>query len=93
MPLIPDPSTSDSQTVDGTSRVMTPTMGAEETWRFICTTDCYIAQHPTAPVVAVADGNMFWPAKVPLDVGGRAGAKLAVIQASVGGTASLTRLI
>lgn len=91
MPYVPDTTTSDVQAVGSASAVMSPTMGEWEVWRFISTTNCYIAQG-SAPVAAAADGSMFWPANVPLDLSGRMGSKLAVIQASAGGTASLTRV-
>lgn len=93
MILCPDTTTSDSQAVSGVNAVMTPSMAADEIWIFVSTTNCWIAQHASAPVAAAADANMFIPANVIMPISGRAGAKLAVIQASAGGTASLTRAL
>ena len=90
MILTPLTSTSDSQAVGAVSAQFTPTMTADEVWMFISTTNCWIAQGAN-PTAAAADGNMFVPANVFVMISGRAGAKLAVIQASAGGTASLTR--
>jgi hypothetical protein len=86
----PVTSTSDSQAVGAASAQFSPTMEADQVWMFISTTNCWIAQG-TNPTAAAADGNMFVPANVFVMIDGGVGAKLAVIQASAGGTASLTR--
>lgn len=91
-PLYPDTSTSDSQAVGAASATMTPTMAKTETWMFVSSTDCWISQG-AAPTAAAADGNMFVPAGVIITLSGKGGAKLAVIQASVAGTCSLTRVL
>lgn len=85
----PITTTSDSVTVSGTSAQFTVAMVNGKKYIFISTTNCWVAQAAN-PTAAAADGNMFWPASVPLIVDGGVGAKLAVIQASAGGTASLT---
>lgn len=86
----PITSTSDSQAVSGVAATMSPTMAATEIWLFISTTACYVLQG-AAPTATAADGSMFWPPNVPLYLDGGLGAKLSVIQAAAGGTASLTK--
>lgn len=87
----PVTSTSDVQAVSGISAQMSPTMEVDQVWMFACNVDCYIAQGAN-PTAAVADGSMFVPAGEVIYIDGGVGAKLAVIQASSGGFASLTRL-
>lgn len=86
----PITSTSDSQAVGAASAQLSPTMAAGEVYVFISTTNCYVLQGAN-PTATAGDGSMFWPANVPLYIDGGLGAKLAVIQASAGGTASLTK--
>lgn len=86
----PVTSSSDVQAVTGTHAVMAPTMAAGETWLFVSSTNCYIAQ-AAAPVATAGDGSMFVPAGVVVSLDGGLGAKLSVIQASANGSASLTR--
>lgn len=86
----PITTTSDSQAVTAIAATMSPTMVAGDVWLFISTTNCYIAQD-AAPTAAAADGSLFWPANVPLELDGGLGAKLSVIRATADGTASLTK--
>lgn len=90
MILAPDTTSSDSQAVGAASAPFTSTIGKNEIWMFVSTTNCWIAQGAN-PTAAAADGNMFVPANVIVPISGLGGEKLAVIQASAGGTASLTR--
>ena len=90
MTLAPVTGTSDTQAVSGTAATMAPTMAAGEVWLFVSSTNCYIAQG-AAPEATAGDGSMFVPAGVIIPIDGALGAKLSVIQAAAGGTASLTR--
>lgn len=92
MILSPDTSTSKTVTVDGTSQQFDLDMGANEFWMFVSATACYIAQGAN-PTASAADGSVYVPANVIIPINGRAGAKLAVIQAASGGLASLTRVL
>jgi len=92
LPLAPDTTTSDSQAVGAVAATMAPTMTASERWLFVANTDCYIKQG-AAPTATAGDGSMFVPAGVFVVISGLGGAKLSVIQASAGGTASLTRAL
>lgn len=85
----PITSTSDSTTVDGTSRQFSLTLANGKKYMFISTVSVHLSQGAN-PTAAAADANMFWPANVMLIIDGGLGAKLAVIQAVGAGTASLT---
>lgn len=87
----PDTSTSDSVSVGAASVQFAPTMTNGEKYIFVSTTNCWIAQGADPQTASATDGNMYWPANTPLVIDGGLGAKLAVIQATAGGTASLTR--
>jgi hypothetical protein len=82
-------SSSDSTTVDGTSRTFSQTLANGQKYLFVSTTNCWLKQG-TTPTASAADGSMFWPANTPLIIDGGVGPTLAVIQATAGGTASLT---
>lgn len=90
--LYPDTTTSDVQAVTITAATMTPAFATTETWMFVSSTDCYIAQG-AAPTATAADGSMFVPAGVIITLSGKAGAKVSVIRATVDGTCSLTRVL
>ncbi len=90
MPLYPDPTTSDSQAVTVAAATMTPTMTKQETWIFVSSTNCWIAQG-AAPTAVAADGNMFVPAGAVITISGKSGAKLSVIRDTADGKCSLTR--
>lgn len=89
--FFPDTSTSDSQAVGAASAQFTPTMANGEKYIFVSTTNCWLAQGADPQTAAAADGSMYWPANTPLIIDGGLGPKLAVIQATAGGTASLTK--
>lgn len=65
-------------------------MAAGETYVFTSTVACYIKQG-AAPVASAAAGSALVPAGVQVLIDGALGIKLAVIQASTGGSASLVR--
>ena len=89
MVLCPATALSDTLTVSGTSAQFTITMVAGSFYLFTSATACFIAQAAN-PTAAAADGNMYVPANTLVTISGSMGAKLAVIQASAGGAASLT---
>lgn len=91
MRIFPVTNSSDSVAVDGTSRQFAPTMADGQTWRYCASVATWIAQSAN-PTATAADGSMFVPAGVEILIDGGAGAKLAVIQDSVGGVATLTQV-
>lgn len=93
MIISPDTSTALAVTVSGVSADFSATMVAKEYWLFVSSTNCWITQGATPTAVAGAAGNMYVPANTPIVIDGRCGASLAVIQATAGGSASLTRLL
>lgn len=93
MRAVPDISTSDFKAVAGASAVFDASMGSTEFWVFTSNTNCYINQHASAPVASAADGSLFVAAGASVLISGKHGAKLAVIQDSAGGSATLCRAI
>ena len=91
MPNFPVTGASDTSTVTIASAQFTPTMVAGQVWLFLSNTDCYISQGAN-PTAAAADGNMFVPARMAVEIEGDLGAKLAVIRDTADGRASLTRI-
>jgi hypothetical protein len=75
--------------VGAASVLFTTVMEANATYLFVSSTACHILQG--AAPTAAAGTSMYVPAGVVLPIDGALGARLAVIQAAAGGTASLTR--
>lgn len=59
---------------------------------FIASAACWV-QQGSAPVATKAAGSMYVPANLPVVLDGRNGAKLAVLQDSAGGNASLVKVM
>ena len=93
MNLAPDTSSSIEKAVGATSVKFGASMGASaDVWMFVSTVDCWIAQGAN-PTASAGAGSMFVPAKVIIQITGRAGADLAVVEDSTAGKASLTRAL
>ena len=93
---IPVTGSSETKTVSGveadfTAMVATPRGGVA--YEFVSTTNCWIKQGTgNQTAVAAAAGNMFVPALRVVLLHPRQGVDLSVIQASAGGTATLTKM-
>lgn len=66
-------------------------MADPQIWMFVANVDAWIAQGAN-PTASAGAGSMFVPARTPVYILGSAGAKLAVIEDSSGGKASLTEV-
>lgn len=84
-----NPNLGDNQAVGAASAQFNTSMLAAGTYLFVADTSCYIQQGAN-PTASSADGSMLVPGNCPLMLQGRHGAKLAVIQSTTGGNASLT---
>lgn len=91
VPFPVNPNLGDNQAVGAASAQFTTAMAASGTYLFVSDVGCYI-QQGVNPTASSADGSMFLPGNCPVLIQGRNGAKLAVIQSSTGGNASLTFL-
>lgn len=89
--IFPVTNTSDSTAVGAASAQFAPDLAAGQTWLFVSSTACWIAQGAN-PTAAASDGNMFVPAGVQVMIDGAGGEKLAVIRDTADGRASLTRV-
>lgn len=90
MDLCPDTSTSSEQAVGTGSLQFGLTMVANLRYLFASTTACWIAQG-ASPTASAGAGSMLVPPNTIVVIDGTCGAKLAVIQDSVAGKASLTQ--
>lgn len=80
---------SDVTAVAATAATSGLTMVAGRTYLFVSNTDCYIKQGAT-PTATAADGSMFVPSRVPIELSGDNGAALSIIRDTADGKASLT---
>jgi hypothetical protein len=62
-----------------------------EFWRFVATTDCWIAQGAT-PTATIGNGSTFVPVGKEVTLAGSNGAQVAVLQNTTGGNACLCKL-
>ncbi len=79
-------------TVGAASVLFATVMGGDEVWEFCSSTACFI-QQGAAPVASAASGSIFVPAGARVLVFGGQGARLAVIQQTAGGPATLSRVL
>lgn len=93
MKVYPLISSSTLVTVSGTSAEFTSTnMASGEIWEFVSSTLCYIKQGAAGVTASDASGSMLVPANTRVQICGSDGARLAVIQHTAGGSATLTKL-
>ena len=90
MILSVDTSTSLSVAVGATSTAFGASMVAGLYYTYVADVASWIAQG-ASPTASAGAGSCYVPAGVVLPIDGAAGADLAVIEASTGGRASLTR--
>lgn len=82
------PSTSDLKAVGAASVAFDTTMVPNVKYMLVSTTLCWAAQG-AAPVASAADGSFLIPPNVPVLIDGTHGAKLALIQHTAAGQATL----
>lgn len=87
--MTPEIPATDVKAVGGASVVFDLMLENGRTYVLTSTTAAWIAQGSAPTAVAGTDGNFYLPADVALRIDGACGAKLAIIQASAGGFASL----